>query len=251
MRMTARLVRVGRSVLQALPALVVVCGMVYLVQSTNAGRDTQTVIPDHHFNRGIGVRAPLMPSLAPTLAATPLPTQVPPPPPPPLEPEPEQIYVYVPPPLPPPTAAPTPSTSRYRADWAQSILALINQARLNGGMGALAFDGALQSSADYYVEFHARTADVFVLNHNLDGGPGDRAWARGYCCAVAEILATAEGSAQQVFDLWMSSPSHGGVILDGAYDHIGVSCYQGPYDSADRGVIYPVICTAEFGNSNR
>ena len=246
MRMSARSARIGRLVLQLLPVLLVVSGIMYLVQSTNASRDAQTIVADHHVDRGVEVRAPSTPTPAPTPAPTPQPTQVPPAPPP-LAPEPEQVYVYVPP---QPTAVPTPSASRYRADWAESILALINQARWNAGLGAIAYDGALQSSADYYVELQTRTADVFALDHHLDGGPGDRAWARGYCCAVAEILATAEGSAQQVFDLWMGSPPHGAVILDGAYDHVGVSCYQAPYESTTRGVIYPVICAAEFGNSS-
>jgi hypothetical protein len=117
-------------------------------------------------------------------------------------------------------------------------------------VGAVVYDGSLQASADYYVEFHTLNADVFNLNHWLDGGPGDRAWARGYCCAVAEVLATAEGSAQQTFDLWMGSPGHAAVIVDAANDHIGVACFQGPYNSVTRGVIYPVMCAAEFGNSN-
>lgn len=245
MRMSAWSARIGRFALQLLPALLVVSGMIYLVQSTTDDRDAQTVIENHHFDRGITVKASSTPTPAPTTASTPQPTQVSPPPP--LEPEPHQVYA---PPPPPPPAASTPNASRYRTDWAQSILATINQTRGNAGLVAVAYDGALQSSADYYVELHSRIADVFALSHNLDGGPGNRAWARGYCCAVGEILATAEGSAQQVFDLWMGSPSHGAVILDGAYDHIGVSCYQAPYESATRGLIYPVICTAEFGNSN-
>jgi uncharacterized protein YkwD len=129
-------------------------------------------------------------------------------------------------------------------------VSLFNQRRAGAGLGSLAADGSLQASADYYVELHTRVGDVFNLSHNLDGGPGDRAWARGYCCAVGEVLATAEGSANQIFDLWMASPPHAGIIMDGSYDHVGVSCYQAPYPDANRGTVYPVICAAELGNSN-
>jgi uncharacterized protein YkwD len=130
------------------------------------------------------------------------------------------------------------------------VLALINQTRANAGLATVAPDGSLQAAADYYVQFLTHNSDVFSLNHWLDGGPGDRAWARGYCCAVAEVLATAMGSPEQILELWMGSPGHAAVIMDPAYDHVGVSCYQGPYTSAEYGTIYPVVCAAEFGNSN-
>lgn len=181
------------------------------------------------------------PTPAPTPIPTPVPTEAPPQP---VAPEIE--YVYVPRPAPAPAQQP----ARYLTDWAHDVLVLLNQIRMNNGMGAVQYDAALQASADYYVKLHATTADVFALNHWLDGGPGDRAWSRGYCCAVGEVLATGEESPQQIVDLWMGSPPHAAVLLNAAYDHVGVSCYEAPYTSSSRGVIYPVTCAAEFGDSN-
>jgi hypothetical protein len=235
MRMSAR-ARAGRLALQ-LCGLLVVCG--WLIVQSRLRADARII-----FDRGITVKASSTPtqrhsvptpanSGASATAATARTGGG------------AGVRLRAAPP-PPPTAA-NPSTS-IPADWAQSILASVSQTQ-GTGLGAR-LRWCAQSSAGTTWNCTLGVADVFALNHNLDGGPGDRAWARGYCCAVAEILATAEGSAQQVFDLWMSSPSHGGVILDGAYDHVGVSCYQAPYESATRGLIYPVICAAEFGNSN-
>lgn len=242
---TARHSRAGKIALWLSPALLVLVAVTYLATVSGAGL-TEPANPDTNAEWLLLVEAPATPTPAPTPIPTPAPT-TPAPPPPPAELEPE-AYVYEPP-VPPPVLsaiAPPPLPSRYRPDWAQTVLGLIQQTRANNGLGNLAHDGSLQASADYYVELHTRVGDVYSLNHWLDGGPGDRAWARGYCCAVGEILATGEGSAQQIFDLWMSSPSHAGVIMEGAYDRVAVSCYQAPYSRGG----YPVTCAGEFGNSD-
>jgi uncharacterized protein YkwD len=97
------------------------------------------------------------------------------------------------------------------------------------------------------VRLHFLSADPYALSHNLDGGPGDRAWARGYCCAVGEILVTSEGSAASMVDLWMQSPSHHNIIVDGQYHEVGVACYGGPHTNANGSTSNPIICAADFG----
>jgi uncharacterized protein YkwD len=244
MRMPTRLARYGRPALLTVSVLLLALTGVYA--AAWRGDDSADLTPSTDANAEwlLDVEAPPTPTPVPTAAPSPVPTPAPTQAPAPII-EPETEYVYVPAP-----PAPALRVSRYRADWAQSALALINQIRANSGLPAAEHDGSLQASADYYVKLHTESGDVFALNHRLDGGPGDRAWARGYCCAVGEILATAEGSPQQIVDLWMGSPSHAGVILNAAYDHVGVSCYEGRYTSETGGVIYPVICAAEFGDSN-
>ena len=106
----------------------------------------------------------------------------------------------------------------------------------------------LTASAEYYAKLHFTTANPYELNHYLDGGPGNRAWARGYCCAVGEILVTSEGSAEGMVELWMSSPSHHAVIVDAQYHEVGISCYGGEYTSPDGSTGHPVLCSADFGS---
>jgi uncharacterized protein YkwD len=127
------------------------------------------------------------------------------------------------------------------------VLALLNLQRTTNGLASVTANGTLTATAEYYVKLHFTRANPYQLNHYLDGGPGDRAWARGYCCAVGEILVTSEGSAASMVQVWMDSAGHRAIITDPQYHEIGVACYGGEYRSADGSVSYPVICAAEFG----
>jgi uncharacterized protein YkwD len=131
---------------------------------------------------------------------------------------------------------------------AQQVLNLLNNERAKAGIGGVAGNGSLQAAAEYYAQLHFTSADPYQLNHYLDGGPGNRAWNRGYCCAVGEILVTSEGSAEGMVALWMDSPSHHAVIVDPQYHEIGVSCYGGEYHSPDGSIGHPVLCSADFGS---
>jgi uncharacterized protein YkwD len=201
------------------------------------------------------VSSRLEPSLdtpSPTPAPTPEPTPQPTP-----DPATEAYVAPAPAPVrpaPQPAAAPQPTpvpptpSSGYRDDIAQTLYTLLNNARTANGLATVAANGVLLSSAQYYTKLHFTTANPYQLNHYLDGGPGDRAWARGYCCAVGEILVTSEGSPQGMVDLWMSSPPHHAVIVDPQYHEIGVSCYGGLFTSPDGSQNHPVLCSAEFGS---
>lgn len=192
----------------------------------------------------------------PTPPLTPIPTPEPTPQP---TPEPAPIPATAPPPVapapvaqpaaaPPPTPAPTPVPSQgYRPDIAQALLTLLNNERAKAGVAAVAPNSILQSSSDYYAKLHFTTTDPYQLNHYLDGGPGNRAWNRGYCCAVGEILVTSEGSPESMVALWMDSASHHAVIVDPQYHEIGVSCYGGEHTSPDGSTSHPVLCSADFG----
>lgn len=191
------------------------------------------------------------PTPAPTPGPTPQPTPKPAPPPAvttavtPLPHRVAQPAAVAPPVAPVPT--PASSSGDYRNDIAQALYGLLNNARAENGVAAVSPNGPLIASAEYYVKLHFTTANPYQLNHYLDGGPGDRAWSRGYCCAVGEILVTSEGSPESMVDLWMGSPSHHAVIVDPQYHEIGVSCFGGLYTASDGSTSHPVLCSAEFG----
>jgi uncharacterized protein YkwD len=104
----------------------------------------------------------------------------------------------------------------------------------------------MSAAADYARLIFER--DPYALDHWLDGGPGDRAWARGYCCGVGEILVESEASADGMVQLWMDSAPHKSIILDPQYVAIGVGCYTGDYTGDDGWVHHPIVCVGDFGN---
>lgn len=165
--------------------------------------------------------------------------------------EPASVDVPPPPrPAPrPPTAGPTPVPipGGYRSDLSEQLYTLINNERTSRGLAPVVRNAILVSSAEYYVRL-VWLNDPYDLTHWLDGGPGDRAWARGYCCGVGEILVESEGSAQQMVELWMDSTSHRNVILDPHYVSLGIACYDGPFVGDDGNLHYPIVCGGVFGS---
>jgi uncharacterized protein YkwD len=185
--------------------------------------------------------------------ATPSPTPAPTPAPEPTRdpatqaPVPVPAAVYVAPtPAPPPP--PTPIPGAYRTDLSDQLYSLLNGARTSNGLAAVSRNDSLIASAEFYTQYLFVYGDPYTLDHWLVGGPGDRAWSRGYCCGVGEILVESEGDAQGMLDLWMQSDPHRSVILDPQYKSFGVACYGGPYVGSDGNVHNPIVCSAEFGS---
>lgn len=160
---------------------------------------------------------------------------------------PAAVYV-APTPAPPTPPTPTPVPGGYRPDLSDQLYGLLDNVRTANGLQAVSPNDSLIASAQFYTQYLFVDGNPYQLDHWLAGGPGDRAWSRGYCCAVGEILVESEGSAQSMVDLWMSSGAHRGVILDPQYKSIGIACYGGPYAGADGNVHNPVVCSAEFGS---
>ena len=186
---------------------------------------------------------PPPPTAAPrALAAVPVPTPAPPPPPPePPAPEP------APAPPPPPPPPPPPEPGRFRPDYSGALLSLLNQQRANGGLGAVSTEGSLTAAAEGYARLHATQPDPYRLSHWLDGGPGDRAWRAGYCCAVGEVIVIAEASPEHMVQLWMQSPPHHAIIMDGRYSQIGIGCYEVAHTGANGHTSHPILCVGDFG----
>jgi uncharacterized protein YkwD len=150
--------------------------------------------------------------------------------------------------VPPPPPTPTPVPGGYRPDLSGQLYGLLNNIRTSSGLQAVSPNDSLISSAQFYTQYIFVNGNPYQLDHWLVGGPGDRAWARGYCCSVGEILVESEGSAQSMVDLWMSSAPHRGIILDPQYKSIGIACYGGRYLGDDGITHNPVVCSAEFGS---
>jgi len=176
-----------------------------------------------------------------TRVPTPAPTPVPAPataPPPPVTRQPAAVD-------PPP--APTPIPGEYRPDITEQLYTMLNDERTSRGLSAVARNSSLISAAEHYARL-IFLHDPYDLNHWLDGGSGDRAWSRGYCCGVGEILVESEGSAASMVDLWMNSAPHKGVILDPQYVVFGLACYGGPVIGDDGNLHYPIVCVGDFGS---
>ncbi len=172
---------------------------------------------------------PLPPSAEPVAAVTP---DVPAPPPPVEPPAP----VAEPAPAPPPPAV---------SGMAGAIVDLINQRRAEAGVGPVSLNAALTSSASDYATVQFQYGPM-SLNHELDGTALDRAVRNGYSGGIGEVLAAAQPSAQTMVDLWMASPPHRAIILDGNYRDIGVGCAEGPLEAS--GATFQVAdCVAELG----
>jgi uncharacterized protein YkwD len=152
-----------------------------------------------------------------------------------------------PPQAPTPVPTPTPIPGEYRPDLTEQLYALLNNQRTSAGIAGVGRNSSLTGSAEYYARL-VFLRDPYDLNHWLDGGPGDRAWARGFCCGVGEIIVESEGSAQGMVDLWMTSAPHESVILDPQYVVNGIACYGGAATGDDGNVHHPIVCVGDFGS---
>jgi uncharacterized protein YkwD len=213
---------------------------------TSSPRPTSFVIKPQ-ITAGVGTGSDQTATASPTPEATQQPTPAPAPVPDPAirAPAAENPIVI---PVPPPPPAPTPVPGSYRPDLSDQLYALLNNVRLANGLQAVSHNDSLIASAQFYTQYIFVNGNPYQLDHWLVGGPGDRAWARGYCCAVGEILVESEGSAQSMVDLWVSSAPHRSIILDPQYKSFGIACYGGPHVGDDGVTHNPVVCSAEFGS---
>jgi len=129
--------------------------------------------------------------------------------------------------------------SRY--DYVAGMVAAFNAVRSQSGAGAVNQAGSLNAAVEAYATLHYTQYGTTPLDHGLDGGPGDRAQRYGFFGSIGEILAAGNGTPEYFVQLWMASPPHRDIILDGKYTVVGVSCYQGP-SSSD-----VMLCAAMFG----
>lgn len=148
-------------------------------------------------------------------------------------------------PSPYPSPAPTPTPPplwRQNAGLAQALIGAVNDARVQRGLGAVSAHAALAASAQAYAQTLLER-NPWELSHQVGGAPGDRARAAGYPGGyVGEVIATGSTSAQQMLEMWLSSPDHAGIILHEIFRDAGAGCYEGSYEG--RSV---TVCVVQLG----
>jgi uncharacterized protein YkwD len=126
-----------------------------------------------------------------------------------------------------------------------TLIGLINQERIDRGLGGLATKGALTAAA------RAHSLDMacedFLSHTGSDGSnPADRVAAQGYGFqAVGENIYAGGGSynsPQSAFEAWMDSAGHRANMLSSNYSSIGIG-YKYNQDST-----YGAYVTAVFTN---
>ena len=123
----------------------------------------------------------------------------------------------------------------------------INGQRRARGLGPVAVNQALTSSAQKYSYYAFTHSDPYQLDHNLDGTPTDRAEREGYTGLVGEVLATSAPSPDQIINLWLSSPPHYSILMGAQYVEIGMGCEEGPYQTSTGGVFDIALCVGDLG----
>jgi uncharacterized YkwD family protein len=115
------------------------------------------------------------------------------------------------------------------SQFAQQVLELVNQARMNAGLQPLNENRRLSNMA------MAKAQDMYN-NHYFDhqsptyGSPFDMMKAFGITYSTAgENIALGQTSPTEVMNQWMSSPGHRANILNGSYTQIGVAYYNGEW----------------------
>ena len=114
---------------------------------------------------------------------------------------------------------------------AAEVIALVNQERVLRGMNPLTLNKRLSTEAadyactmiedDFFGHDHPETGDTFVDRH---------AESEFRCFPAGENLATGHTSAEIVVEDWMNSDDHRKIILNDAYQEMGLGLRR---DSAD------------------
>ena len=105
---------------------------------------------------------------------------------------------------------------------AASILQQVNQFRLNNGLAAFEYNGALASAAQNHANYMA--TNMIFSSHVGSGGstPQSRAEAAGYIGFVSEnIVGGTRMSAAQGLNWWRNSPVHYNTLVTSRYSHAG------------------------------
>jgi uncharacterized protein YkwD len=108
-----------------------------------------------------------------------------------------------------------------------AVLALVNQARVAAGCGALTVDPALAAVARAH-SADMRDRDYFSHTSPEGLSPFDRAEQAGIDYSRAENIAFGQADATAVMQAWLESPGHRANILDCDLTKLGVGVAEGP-----------------------
>jgi uncharacterized protein YkwD len=108
-----------------------------------------------------------------------------------------------------------------------AVLALVNEARVDAGCGALTADPALAAVARAH-SADMRDRDYFSHTSPEGLSPFDRAERAGIDYSRAENIAFGQADATAVMEAWLESPGHRANILDCELTKLGVGVAEGP-----------------------
>jgi uncharacterized protein YkwD len=108
-----------------------------------------------------------------------------------------------------------------------AVLALVNEARVDAGCGALTADPALAAVARAH-SADMRDRDYFSHTSPEGLSPFDRAEQAGIDYSRAENIAFGQADATAVMEAWLTSPGHRANILDCELTKLGVGVAEGP-----------------------
>ncbi|WP_245699961.1 CAP domain-containing protein [Geodermatophilus siccatus] len=108
-----------------------------------------------------------------------------------------------------------------------AVLALVNEARVDAGCGALTADPALAAVARAH-SADMRDRDYFSHTSPEGLSPFDRAEQAGVDHSRAENIAFGQADATAVMEAWLESPGHRANILDCELTKLGVGVAEGP-----------------------
>lgn len=109
----------------------------------------------------------------------------------------------------------------YNIDFANEVISLVNEYRIENGLNALGTEDYLSKQTNirgYEISYsfsHTRPNETSCFTVLSDGGYG---W-------MGENIASGHRTPQQVFDAWKNSPGHNANMLNENFELIGVSCF--------------------------
>ena len=139
------------------------------------------------------------------------------------------------------------ATAKPRLDARErAIVRVINHRRADHDLPKVRATRPLSRAADYH-SWEMLDADYFA-HESRDGGPFDRrvrrfADHRALGETLAMLSGCGNGSARRIVRMWMNSPGHRAILLDGTYRRIGVGKRTGRLGD-DR----VCVVTADFGS---
>jgi uncharacterized protein YkwD len=143
------------------------------------------------------------------------------------------------------TAAPAAAAGPRLDGFERALIAKVNDARAQHGLGPLRAHRGLSRAADTHSGDMLR-ADFFD-HPSSDGTPFDRRVRRfADVDLVGETLASLgnrHGGAATVVQMWLDSPPHRAIVLRGEFRRIGVARRWGTLGSAKNAVV-----TADFAS---
>jgi len=111
------------------------------------------------------------------------------------------------------------------SSFEQRVLELINKERAKAGLAPVAYNAALDNSAEKHAR-HMSLVGRMAHDGIGDGDPGERARAEGWRRGWGENVAKGQSTPEQVVREWMASPGHRRNILDPSFRVMGVGQVQ-------------------------